>query len=63
MQVWKNLGRIVVRTPHDGTSVEIIFIIYIIFIWIYLKYKTQANLHRRHLDFDVGDYVMIRIRP
>ena len=28
-----------------------------------LKYKTQANLHRHHLDFDVGDYVMIRIRP
>ena len=28
-----------------------------------LKYKTQANLHRRHLDFDVGDYVMIRIQP
>ena len=27
-----------VRTPHDGTSVEIIFIIYIIFIWVYLKY-------------------------
>ena len=28
-----------------------------------LKYKTQADLHRRHLDFDVGDYVMIHIRP
>ena len=27
-----------------------------------LKYKTQASLHQRHLDFNVGDYVMIRIR-
>ena len=27
------------------------------------KYKTQANLHRLHLHFDVGDYVMICIRP
>ena len=26
----------VVRTPHDDTSVEIIFIIYVIFIWVYL---------------------------
>ena len=33
-----------VRTPHDGTSVEIIFIIYIIFIWIYLDRKsTRLN--------------------
>ena len=28
-----------------------------------LKYKTQVDLHRRHLDFDVRDYVMICIRP
>ena len=28
-----------------------------------LKYKTQADLHRCHLDFDVGDYVMIHIKP
>ena len=28
-----------------------------------LNYKTQADLHRCHLDFHVGDYVMIRIRP
>ena len=28
-----------------------------------LKYKPQVDLHRRDLDFDVGDYVMIRIKP
>ena len=27
-----------------------------------LKYKTRADLYRRHLDFDVGYYVMICIR-
>ena len=27
-----------------------------------LKYKTQVDLYRRHLDFDVGDYVMIHIK-
>ena len=27
-----------------------------------LNYKTQADLHRCHLDFHAGDYVMIRIR-
>ena len=27
-----------------------------------LNYKTQADLHGCHLDFHVGDYVMIRIR-
>ena len=24
-------------------------------------YKTHANLHRKHLEFNEGDYVMIRI--
>ena len=27
------------------------------------QYKLQADLHRRHNEFNVGDYVMIRIRP
>ena len=27
------------------------------------RYKVQANSCRRHLEFAVGDYVMIRIRP
>ena len=25
-------------------------------------YKTHADLHRKHLEFNEGDYVMIRIR-
>ena len=31
-----------VRTPHDGTSMEIIFIIYVIFIWVYLEYWISS---------------------
>jgi hypothetical protein len=27
------------------------------------RYKVQADSRRRHLEFAVGDYVMIRIRP
>ena len=27
------------------------------------SYKLQADLHKRHVEFKVGDYVMIRIRP
>jgi len=27
------------------------------------QYKLQADLHRRHNEFNAGDYVMIRIRP
>ena len=27
------------------------------------QYKIQVDSRRRHLEFDVGDYVMIRIRP
>jgi len=27
------------------------------------QYKLQADLHRQHNEFNVGDYVMIRIRP
>jgi len=27
------------------------------------QYKSYADLHRRHLEFNEGDYVMIRIRP
>jgi hypothetical protein len=25
------------------------------------QYKLQADLHRRHNEFNVGDYVMVRI--
>jgi len=28
-----------------------------------VQYKLQAYLHRRHHEFNVGDYVMIRIKP
>ena len=28
-----------------------------------LKYKTLAYSHRRFLEFKIGDYVMVRIRP
>ena len=27
------------------------------------SYKTAANTHRRHVDFNIGDYVMIRMSP
>ncbi|CAA3008078.1 DNA RNA polymerases superfamily [Olea europaea subsp. europaea] len=27
------------------------------------QYKLQADLHKRHIEFHVGDYVMVRIRP
>ena len=27
------------------------------------QYKIHADIHRRHAEFQVGDYVMIRIRP
>jgi hypothetical protein len=27
------------------------------------QYKLQADLHRRHNEFNVGNYVMVRIRP
>ena len=27
------------------------------------QYKSYADLHLRHLEFNEGDYVMIRIRP
>jgi len=27
------------------------------------QYKLQADLHRRHNEFNMGDYVMIQIRP
>ena len=27
------------------------------------KYKSYADLHRRHLEFNEGDCVMIQIRP
>ena len=27
------------------------------------QYKTHVALHLRHLEFNEGDYVMIRIRP
>jgi hypothetical protein len=27
------------------------------------RYKVQVDSHRRHLEFAIGDYVMIRIRP
>ena len=27
------------------------------------RYKVQANSRRRHLEFVIGDYIMIRIRP
>ena len=27
------------------------------------QYKLQADLHRRHNEFNVGDYIMIQIRP
>ena len=27
------------------------------------QYKSYADLHRRHIEFNEGDYVMIRIRP
>ena len=27
------------------------------------SYKLRADLHKRHVDFNIGDYVMIRIRP
>ena len=26
-------------------------------------YKSHADLHRMHLEFNGGDYVMVRIRP
>lgn len=26
-------------------------------------YKLQADLHRRHTAFNIGDYVMVQIRP
>ena len=28
-----------------------------------VQYKSYADLHHRHLEFNEGDYVMIRIRP
>ena len=28
-----------------------------------VQYKLRADLHKRHNEFNVGDYVMIRIRP
>jgi hypothetical protein len=27
------------------------------------QYKIHADIHQRHMEFQVGDYVMIRIRP
>ena len=27
------------------------------------EYKLAANVHRRSKEFNVGDYVMVRIRP
>ena len=27
------------------------------------QYKIHADTHRRHVEFQVGDYVMIRIQP
>jgi hypothetical protein len=30
---------------------------------INVQYKLRADLHRQHNEFNVGDYVMIRIKP
>jgi len=27
------------------------------------QYKSYADLHRRHLEFNEGDYLLVRIRP